>query len=546
MFDRASLAAAENSDGTALYATDFQSDPSGFVRILIADRGLGPERAGALTQRVLEIETYRTLALLGLPEAQRLAPAVRPHRDAACRSHGRDALAEGLEANQHLLEQLTALAAELEAGAAASQFRFGASRAYDQILHLRLQTIGERKSGGLPTWTSFLARRMAPAIRTCATLEERQANLAEKLARAANLLRTRVDVELESQNRDVLRSMNERTRLQLMLQATVEGLSVAAISYYVVGLFGYLVKGAHDAGLIRVDPSLATGVFVPVAVALVWWIVRRIRKRHIKAWGEGLHRRRDTAPDIHRRRGQRAVRLLLHPENDDLCAGLELAPVARLKGDDRGVRRHDHLLLLGLVGRLVFHRQHLPIDARGRRLDRRIGHRRARPQIPRPMPFAGPALRLGEDVDRDRLLAAVGLRHRGHADVGIRLDVGERSLEQARHAHVVRHIDGQHRTVARLHGQRVALDLLDLPTHPHRRGRLLRQRSSGKREDASPQSVRSASLCVSWRFSLLRRLRRPDLITPGALGKFPKVKIGAETRGSVVGKLRTGVRARPC
>ncbi len=285
VFDRASLAAAENSDGTALYATDFQSDPSGFVRILIADRGLGPERAGALTQRVLEIETYRTLALLGLPEAQRLAPAVRRIETRLAEVTAVTRSTEGLEANQHLLEQLTALAAELEAGAAASQFRFGASRAYDQILHLRLQTIGERKSGGLPTWTSFLARRMAPAIRTCATLEERQANLAEKLARAANLLRTRVDVELESQNRDVLRSMNERTRLQLMLQATVEGLSVAAISYYVVGLFGYLVKGAHDAGLIRVDPSLATGVFVPVAVALVWWIVRRIRKRHIKRVG---------------------------------------------------------------------------------------------------------------------------------------------------------------------------------------------------------------------------------------------------------------------
>jgi uncharacterized membrane-anchored protein len=123
---------------------------------------------------------------------------------------------------------------------------------------------------------------MAPAMRTCATVEERQAKLAEKLARAANLLRTRVDVELESQNRDVLQSMNERTRLQLMLQATVEGLSVAAISYYVVGLFGYLVKGLHDAGSLRIDPSLATGAFVPVAVALVWWVVRRIRSKHIK------------------------------------------------------------------------------------------------------------------------------------------------------------------------------------------------------------------------------------------------------------------------
>ncbi len=282
LFDRASLAAAENSDGTALYATDFQSDPAGFVRILIADRGLGPERAGALTQRVLELETYRTLALLGLPEAQRLAPAVRRVELRLAEVTAATRGAEGLDANQHLLEDLSALAAELEAGAAASQFRFGASRAYDQIVHLRLQTIGERKVGGLPTWTSFLARRMAPAIRTITTLEERQANLAEKLARAANLLRTRVDVELESQNRDVLRSMNERTRLQLMLQATVEGLSVAAISYYVVGLFGYAVKGLHDSGLVRIDPPLATAAFVPLAILLVWWIVRRIRRRHIR------------------------------------------------------------------------------------------------------------------------------------------------------------------------------------------------------------------------------------------------------------------------
>jgi uncharacterized membrane-anchored protein len=282
LFDRASLAAAENSDGTALYATDFQSEPAGFVRILIVDRGLGPERAGALTQRVLEIETYRTLALLGLPEAQRLAPSVRLIETRLAEVTAATRGAQGLEANQRLLEELTALATELEAGAAESQFRFGASRAYDEIIQLRLRTIGERKVGGLPTWTSFLARRMAPAIRTIATLEERQANLATKLARAANLLRTRVDVELEQQNRDVLKSMNERTRLQLMLQATVEGLSVAAISYYVIGLFGYLVKGLHDADVIGVNPTLVTGAFVPVALLLVWWIVRRIRSRHIK------------------------------------------------------------------------------------------------------------------------------------------------------------------------------------------------------------------------------------------------------------------------
>jgi uncharacterized membrane-anchored protein len=73
--------------------------------------------------------------------------------------------------------------------------------------------------------------------------------------------------------------MNRRTQLELRLQATIEGLSVAAISYYIVGLFGYPAKGAHDAG-VPVGVSPATAAFVPVAVGLIWWIVRRIRRRH--------------------------------------------------------------------------------------------------------------------------------------------------------------------------------------------------------------------------------------------------------------------------
>ncbi|MFX9012095.1 DUF3422 family protein, partial [Acinetobacter baumannii] len=80
----------------------------------------------------------------------------------------------------------------------------GASRAYEEIVEQRLQTIGERKVAGLPTWSSFLARRMKPALRTCVTTEARQASLSLKLARAANLLRTRVDVELEQQNQELL------------------------------------------------------------------------------------------------------------------------------------------------------------------------------------------------------------------------------------------------------------------------------------------------------------------------------------------------------
>ncbi|MBS0245221.1 MAG: DUF3422 domain-containing protein [Proteobacteria bacterium] len=280
LFDHASLAVAENSDGAALFATDFQPDPAGFVRIIVLDRGLGPERAGALVQRLIETETYRTLALLGLPEAQRLSPSISRIETRLAELTEEMRRAEGLSDNQRLLGELTALAAELEAGAGASHYRFGASRAYHEIVELRLATIGERKAGVYPTWSSFLARRLTPAMRTCVTTEERQSTLSQRLSRAANLLRTRVDVELERQNRDLLKSMNERTRLQLRLQTTVEGLSVAAVSYYVVGLFHYVMEGLHARGL-PVDVTLATALFVPVAVLAIWLTVRGIRKKHI-------------------------------------------------------------------------------------------------------------------------------------------------------------------------------------------------------------------------------------------------------------------------
>lgn len=264
--------------GLASAATDFRQDSDGLTRILILDDGLGPARAGALSQRLIEIETYRTLALLGLPEAQRLGPGIMRIEDemATITAQMRD---EKGRDSEHLLAELIALAADLEAGAAASLYRFGASRAYDEIVAQRINIVGEQPISGHETWSGFLKRRLAPAMRTCRAVEDRQAGLSGKLARTANLLRTRIDVELERQNRDLLQSMNRRARLQLRLQQTVEGLSIAAVSYYVVGLINYLAKGLAEAGL-PVDPTIATALAVAPVMLLIWWIVRRIRRTH--------------------------------------------------------------------------------------------------------------------------------------------------------------------------------------------------------------------------------------------------------------------------
>jgi uncharacterized membrane-anchored protein len=279
-FDPAGTAMSSIYREGAVVATDFKADADGFVRILVLDRGVGPARAGSLMQRLLEIETYRMLALLGLPEAARTAPAVKAVEDALVRI-GREMTGEPDIGSDHsLLHELTEQAARLEADSALSGYRFGASRAYDSIVQQRLAVIDERPIAGWVTLDSFMARRVAPAMRTCQMLEERQANLSRKLTRAANLLRTRVDVEIERQNRDLLASMNQRARLQLRLQQTVEGLSVAAVSYYIVGLASYVLKGVKDAGYLPIDVGTATALVVPPAVLFVALTVARVRKRH--------------------------------------------------------------------------------------------------------------------------------------------------------------------------------------------------------------------------------------------------------------------------
>ena len=285
LFDAASLTASAVDGGAALVATDFRADPGGFVRILLHDRGLTPSRAGALVQRLLEIETYRLLALLGLPEAQHLIPRVQSIEARVSDVASQMTQSSGLEGDHELLDELMSLLADLEAQSAPWMYRIGATRAYEQIVQQRLEAIGEDGHDGWPTISAFLSRRMAPAMRTVEMLESRQAELARKLVRAANLLRTRVDVEIEQQNRDLLRSMNERTRMQLRLQQTVEGLSVAAITYYLVGLGAYVVKGLKDGALISIEPTLATAALVPVALLCVGLIVRRIRRRDLSDRG---------------------------------------------------------------------------------------------------------------------------------------------------------------------------------------------------------------------------------------------------------------------
>lgn len=277
-FDRTSLCRSSTKAGQAEIITDFQQDGDGLTRILVIDRGLTDSALSALVQRLLELETYRTLAMLGLPLAQSLSPELRAIENAFADITAKmTAPARGDD--ETLLGRISSLAAELEAGAAQSLYRFGASRAYHEIVLDRVRNLAEASMMGYETLGSFLERRLGPAMRTCKSVEERQGELSRKLSRATILLRTWVDLQLEKQNGQLLASMDRRARMQLRLQQTVEGLSVAALSYYIIGLIGYLAKAAEHV-MVDVDPVMITGVSVPFVVVAVWMGVRTIRKGH--------------------------------------------------------------------------------------------------------------------------------------------------------------------------------------------------------------------------------------------------------------------------
>jgi uncharacterized membrane-anchored protein len=271
------LLGADVSGGRAVAITDFRIREDGFSRILVLDRGTGERQAGRIVQRLLEVDTYRVMALLAFPLARELSPRLAAHeRELAAVA---DALVDCGENDEPvLLDRLTRLAAEIESGAPRNRYRFSAAAAYYEIVQQRIEDLREGRIEGLQTVREFTERRLAPAMNTCLAMAQRQEMLSQRVARATQLLSTRVDLTRERQNQSLLASMDRRARQQLRLQQTVEGLSVAAITYYVVGLIGYAAKALSDPRLPLSDAAV-TGIAVPLVAALVFWATRRVRRR---------------------------------------------------------------------------------------------------------------------------------------------------------------------------------------------------------------------------------------------------------------------------
>jgi uncharacterized membrane-anchored protein len=283
VFEGKTLVGSRTVHGGEIW-TDFLIQADGFSRFVMRDAGLHEQEAGRLVQRLLEMETYRMMALLGLPHAQQAAPVLNAIEAelATLTAEMVDADqstgdADDTDGEQALLRKITSLAARLEKLSLENSYRFSASEAYFRLVRARIEELREFRIEGFPTVAEFMDRRLTPAMNTCEAMARRQQALAARIAHTNDLLRTRVGIAQERQNRRILQSLNRRAAQQLRLQQAVEGLSVVAISYYLVGLFSYAGKAAKAAGW-NVNPDVVTGLMVPVIAGVVWLGVRRIRK----------------------------------------------------------------------------------------------------------------------------------------------------------------------------------------------------------------------------------------------------------------------------
>ena len=278
-FQEESLCLSCTENHRARILTDFHEDEFGATQFYVTNFNLSDSQSGVLVTRLLEIDTYRVMALYGFEIAKNLVPEINVIENNIITLTKQVNAKTQLKDYRETLDKVTRIVGNLGDIAASNYFRLSATKAYYNLIQGRLSRLNETSSDGSIVIEEFLARRLAPAMRTCDSIEGRIRTAGQELESSTALLRTKIDLQVQIQSQSVLESMNHRALMQYRLQSTVEGLSIAAISYYIVGLINYIFKGL-DTSQYMSKPKLMA-VIVPIVVISIWVIIKRLKKVHL-------------------------------------------------------------------------------------------------------------------------------------------------------------------------------------------------------------------------------------------------------------------------
>lgn len=156
-------------------------------------------------------------------------------------------------------------------------FELSASAPYDKIVHATLASLAEKPLESYRPVSDYVLGGITGVAEGYQQLLRRVDTLRSGFEGIIAIIRTRVDLLVEAQNLTLLRSVDNTTKNQVLLQHTVEGLSVIVIAYYLSGLAGYVFKGLSEIGWLP-HHDVASAVFVPIAIGLAFLVTTFSRK----------------------------------------------------------------------------------------------------------------------------------------------------------------------------------------------------------------------------------------------------------------------------
>lgn len=262
--------------GDAVVWSDFRLNEDGANRFLFVNSRLNAYRQGRMIRRLLEIETYRMMASLSLTTAKTLSAQLDVFDKTLVTLSERNADSDSANA-KILLVDIANLSAQVVSSTAKTRHRFSATQAYAQLVFERLGELRESHVGDCQRLGVFIERRFKPTVRFCAATEQRLEHLAKSVANLGDLLQARVQVEMEEQNSEILKNLNSRADTQIKIQRAVEGLSIIAITYYLLSLLKLVYSGLHLLGA-NVSPRESMLAMTPLAIAILLLILFRIKK----------------------------------------------------------------------------------------------------------------------------------------------------------------------------------------------------------------------------------------------------------------------------
>ena len=282
VFGEARLFGGLVNRGRVEAATDFRIGPDGLVRYVVAGAFEYSGSRGRTVKRLIDLETYRMASLLALPLVRRAYPRLEKLERGASDAT-RMLSAPDDETLGPTIDRLALELAEIGEMRDSLRYRIAASAAYHDIVERRLEILAEEPVGERQTLTGFVEHRLFPAINTVFAFDRRLDEVQRTVQSAMELARTRIDRHMETQNQSLLASMERRAGQQVHLAQAVEGLSTAAITYYAVGLFSYLIKALPEPGI---SHTKLTALSIPVIGGIVWFLARRARREAEKLFGD--------------------------------------------------------------------------------------------------------------------------------------------------------------------------------------------------------------------------------------------------------------------